>query len=379
MKFSLFLLSISTLFLLNCTQTKSSKDLNTDRIIVDVFGRKIIIADTINKVITMRSGAVRMMAYMGLIDKVGYIEGNDLKRIVPYIMAYPELKELPVIGIGNNYDPEAIAASSASMIVATNITAEEADALQVKVGKPVFCIKNGDLDSYKLDFYDSLKSLGEAFNKSSRADSIINFIEININEIKSYVPKDKKTNTTVYVGGIAYNGVQGITSTRTIYPPFTYLNVFAPADTLTQNLDSMGIGQKNLMIDTEQIIDWDVDYLFLDVAGQPLWNLELSKTYFNNLKSKKNGNIYTVLPFNWNSVNYENILCNMWFVGKTVYPTSFESTHLTHKNREIINFFYGRDIYDQVMDTRIYTNNNNGNEIPNILYKPYEKVTINVR
>jgi iron complex transport system substrate-binding protein len=303
------------------------------------------------------------MAYMGLTDKVGYIESNDLKRVVPYMIAFPELKKLPIIGAGNNYDPEALAVSGADMLISTYMNREEAEVLSAKTGKTVFCINYGDLVHYKEDFYSSLRMLGQLFDKMSKADTLISYIESTIREVENRSKMQISERPTVYIGGIAFNGVQGITSTRAQYPPFVYLNLNSPVDKLPYSLESIGMGQKNMLIDIEQIMDWNVDYMFLDASGQPMWSSELTKPAFNNLHSVIEEQIYTVLPFNWHTINYENLLCNMWFVGKILYPASFADVDVDAKCREIFSVFYGRDIYNEVKE----------------IYQPFEKINVYVK
>ncbi len=339
-------------FLFACNNPGDKTPNTTQRTVTDATGRVVSVpAGTVGKAIPMRAGALRLMLYMGLADQVGYIERNDQTRVAPYSMAYPEIKQRPVVGAGNNFDPEAVAATIADVIIATYMNTGEADALAQKTGKPVFCLNYGDLYHYKADFYKSLDALGELFHRKTRADSLTAYIETTLTEISARAKRSQRTGQSAYVGGIAYNGVQGLTSTRAQYPPFVYLHVKSPVDELPASLESIGLGQKNMLIEKEQIIRWDPDFLFLDATGKTAWTTELSHPAFAALKAQKTQQIYVVLPFNWHTINYENLLCNMWFVGKTVYPDGFGDVDITQKCREIFTVFYGRDIYDEVKAT----------------------------
>ncbi|MDZ7636496.1 MAG: hypothetical protein U5L72_19555 [Bacteroidales bacterium] len=57
--------------------------------------------------------------------------------------------------------------------------------------------------------------------------------------------------------------------------------------------------------------------------------------------------IFTVLPYNWNTTNYENLLCNVWYIGSALMPSAFGDANLAEKCREIYSFFYGTDLYDR--------------------------------
>lgn len=335
-----------TIAVISCQQTNKQTAFN--RTVTDALGRQVQVADTLKTVVTMKAGALRLMCYMGLADKIGYVEQNEKKRTVPYMMANPHLKNLEILGVGNNLDPELLAASKADVIIATYITAAEADDLEKKTRKPVFVLTYGDLVERKAEFFQSLTVLGKLFYRESRADSLIQFINTHIEDCKKRTEKFKNAAHTAYIGGIAFNGAQDITSTRVMYPPFQFLSIKNPIDSVSSSLKEIGDGQKNTKIDLEQLIHCNPDFLFLDASGQKLWAEDMKKPIFNTLKAAKNNHIYTVLPFNWHSINFENLLCNTWFIGKTVYPDAFKDVNPEAKSREIYQFFLGKDVYNDL-------------------------------
>jgi iron complex transport system substrate-binding protein len=110
-------------------------------------------------------------------------------------------------------------------------------------------------------------------------------------------------------------------------------------------------GHEVVFIDPEQIIEWDPDILFLDAAGRQIWEKELqAPSVFSMLKAVRAGEVYTVLPYNWNSTNYENLLCNIWYIGSVLMPGAFYEADVEEKCREVFHLFYGVDIYDQTID-----------------------------
>jgi iron complex transport system substrate-binding protein len=317
------------------------------RSITDAAGRKVNIPDTINSVVALRSGALRLLCYMDVAKKVDYIEGNEKRRNVPYLMANPNLKNKPVIGAGNNFDTELLATSNADLIIVTFMNTTDADKLQETIRKPVVLINYGDLKNNKENLFESLKVLGEIFHKQSRADSLIEYISQNLSEFKYRSTVKKKV--TAYIGGVAYRGAHGISSTEPGYPPFTFLSIENVASSLEEVVSSPLADQENAFIDIEQLLIWNPDYLFLDAAGKSLWKKEVNDDILNeNLVAFKYGKVYSVLPYNWYTTNYENILCNSWFIGKVVYPESFSDIDLESKCRDIYSFFLGDDVYDEM-------------------------------
>lgn len=343
----LWLLSVSIAMFTACNN--AGKEVARERELTDALGRIVKVPDTVRSVYPLRAGALRLICYLQAGEKVSHIELNEQKRTVPYLMANPYLKDLPILGVGNNVEPENLAVSTVDLVIATYMTRAEADALQQKSGKPVFVVAYGDLVDLKQDFYHGLKLLGAILHKTERADSLINFIESHLIDFGKRIPPTESGNRpTAYIGGIAFNGAQGIRSTRVQYPPFKYLAVNSPVDKVVSPREAIGNGQKNTLLDAEQLLRWNPDYIFLDAAGKSIWQEEIKRPRYGVLSSLKNGKMFTVLPFNWHTINYENLLCNSWFIGKTLYPENFTDVEVETKARDIVRYFYGADIYEQM-------------------------------
>ncbi len=344
------LLFVFSGWLLACSAGAEQKESSTKEV-TDALGRKVAVPVAISKIYPLRAGALRLICYLQSVDKVAYVELNEKKRTVPYLMAYPGLRDLTVLGVGNNVDPEHLAISDVDIVIATYMSAQEADALQHKSGKPVFVVNYGDLVDMKHDFYRGIRSLGTLLDKPERADSLVRFIEGDLDELDQRIQNRNRSNPTAYIGGIAFNGAQGITSTRVRYPSFYYLGIESPVDSVAALQEAIGAGQKNTLLDAEQLLAWDPVYIFLDAAGRDIWQHELTRPAFQALTARREGHVFTVLPFNWHTINYENLLCNTWFIGKTLYPDAFADVSIEEKSREIIRYFYSVDIFDEVRKT----------------------------
>jgi iron complex transport system substrate-binding protein len=342
----IYFLAITLILIFASCAPSPSKSDGKKREVTDAFGRKVIVRDTIRDIITMKAGALRMICYMGVQNKVKYIEKNDVTRKVPYMMANPQLRNLEILGVGNNFDTESLAMSTADIVIATYMTTAEADDLQIKINKPVFLLNYGDMGTNIEKIYGSLNALGTLFYKSQRADSLNNFIKETQENLKERTKNIK--NTSAYIGGIAFNGAHGITSTRAQYPPFDFLGTHNYVDDINGSLQSIGDGQKNMPIDPEQILLWNPEFLFLDVAGAEIWSKEIKEPIYAKLKGLEKNQVFSVLPFNWHSINYENLLCNAWFIGKTMYPESFADIDVEIESRKIYRFFLGQDVYDHM-------------------------------
>jgi len=319
--------------------------------VTDALGREIKVPENIENIVTLRAGALRLVCYLQSADRVAYVEQNEKKRVVGYLMANPSLRSLPVMGVGNSIDPELLAVSNADVVIVTYMTAQEADALQQKSGKPVFVVSYGDMVDLKQEFYNGLTFLGKLLKKQERADSLIRYIERNIEDWTARSATAGRDPVSAYLGGVAFNGAHGLASTRVRYPPFYYLGIRNPADAVSAGYGGIGSGQKNMLLDVEQVLHWNTPYIFLDAAGKNIWQQELTQPVFQKLSAFKNGHIYTVLPFNWHTINFENLICNTWFIGKTLYPQAFNDIDIEEKARETLLFFYGIDIFTELKNT----------------------------
>ncbi|MFN2336774.1 MAG: ABC transporter substrate-binding protein [Bacteroidales bacterium] len=334
------------------------------RRITDYTGRTVTIPDTVHSVIALKSGTMRLLAYMGVTGMVSHIEGIEQRRNVPYLFANPHLRSLPVIGAGKHYDAELLAAAGSDLIIATFMSPQEADRLQRLTGKPVILLDYGDLGERRDALYFTITLLGDIFRLPERADSIISYFENTIDECAFRASRAAEPQRTAYVGGVAYNGAHGLTSTEPDYPPFNMLAINNVADEPQLKNDKSEPGHVVIFIDPEQLIEWDPDVIFLDAAGRQIWQEELTTGIMSNsLSAFRSGEVYTVLPYNWNTTNYENILCNVWYIGSTLMPSAFGDADIVEKCREIYSFFYGTDIYDKVYE----------------YYRPFERLGVTVQ
>jgi len=329
----------------------SSRQPHEGRLITDSAGRQVTVPDTVKSVIALKSGTLRLLSYMKVTHLVSHIEGSEQRRNVLYLFANPHLRELPPIGAGNNYDTELLAAAAPDLILATFMSPREADRLEQLTRRPVVLLEYGDLGARRTKLYGTLTLLGRIFHREERADTLISYIETTIEECSRRAAAATEEPCSAYIGGVAYNGAHGITSTEPDYPPFAMLSVYNVAAGLGLRVNGDAPGHEVVFIDPEQLIQWNPDILFLDAAGSRIWQEELAApSVFSPLKALREGKAYTVLPYNWNTTNYENLLCNAWYIGSLLMPSAFGDVDAGQRGREVMQLLYGADIYDKAVD-----------------------------
>lgn len=340
---------IFLMLITGCRHEQSAGD-NRQRKTTDMLGREVAIPNTIEKIVALNAGMLRLICWMDATDKVCGVEYNERRRHVPYLFAYPELREKPVIGTGNMPEPELLLSVAPDVIFSTYISKTHADELQARTGIPVLAVRYGNLDDEKDTLFRALEYIGKILNKSDRADFLVNYIQKNIQDIEkrtasvadSLIPE-------VYVGGIAYRGSHGITSTEPRYPPFRFLHAKNVAGSLDAVMTSERDVLTNAFIDKEQLIKWNPEYIFLDMSSTAYSGSGLNAEWVSVLSAVKNENIFTVYPYNWYTINYSTILVNAWFIGKVLYPEQFSDIDPETKGRDIYKNILGKDVYDEMV------------------------------
>ena len=319
-------------------------------IIEDMLGRKVTVPVEVERIVGVRSGALRQLVYMDAIDMIIGIEDGERRGTKPYITAHPQLQNLPVIGPNMGGDAEMLANAHPDVIFSAYTTIAEADDLQKKTGIPVIALECPEIATPARDsLYASLRLIGKILHKEARADSLIAYMSGLIQELDLRTSNiGDKERPSVYVGGVSYSGAKNIASTQPFYPPFIFTNSRNVTSMLNERLVSHVRGT---YIDIEQLLLWNPDVIFLDESGINLVRNDLKQggALYGGLKAVQNNRTYTVMPYNNYAVNYELVLINSWFVGKVLYPDAFADIDVKAKANEILEMFLGKPIFDELV------------------------------
>ncbi len=328
------------------------------RQITDATGRTIDIPGKVEHIICSGSGCLRLATYLGaqgLVVGVDDIEKrNSQFDARPYAFANPQFKTLPVFGGFRGRDiPEKIITMPTlpQVIFKTNGSAGyDPVKLSQKTGIPVISLEYGDLLDNRQNFYNALTLMGKVLDRKERAGELISFFEREISELQHRtrdIPNARKK--TCFVGGIAFKGPHGFSSTEPGYPPFEFINarnIARPGSNETK------VRQSNFS--KEKILTMDPEALFLDLSTLQmgddqggLYELKYDPVY-QDLTAVKNGEVYGVLPYNWYTQNFGSILADAWFMGKILYPDQFADIVPEAKADEIYGFLLSKPLFQQM-------------------------------
>lgn len=329
-----------TIFMLAACQQSATQNSPTIEI-CDMLGRKVQVPEKVERVVGLRAGALRLLTYMDATNLIVGVEEGEIQYPKPYTNAHCGLKKLPSIGPIMGGDAEMILSVKPDVIFISYTTIGDADALQKKTGVPVLAIDLTEIATAADTLFASIRLIGKVLNRSGRADSLINYIKNSIEELNERtrpIPFDEKP--SVYVGGISYSGAHGLRSTHAYFPPFVFVNANNVASAISKKLVSH---VKGTFIDTEQLLVWNPDLIFIDQAGMEMVQNDWQTGWYDNLNAKQRENVFTLLPYNNYATNYELVLMNAWITGKIIYPEYFADIDLNEKNNEISQWFLKSD------------------------------------
>ena len=328
--------------------------------ITDGFGRMVTVPSNPAEVVCSGSGALRYLVYLQGQDLVVGVDDIEKKDQAiegrPYALVYGQrFKSLPLIGeFRGNDDPEKIVGIGPEIVFKTGSTgtaystsAADADKLQEKTGIAVVAFPYGGLrdDNEKAEMFGALRVMGGTIGKEDRAEEVIAYIESTLADLENRtgdIPESEQK--TVYIGGISYAGAHGIISTEPAYPPFLWVHA--------KNV-ATGMGVAHADVSKEALVDWDPEYIFIDVGtaqiedGGALGELK-NDPALGGLTAVRNDRVYGVLPYNFYSTNYESVLADAYFIGKTLYPDRFPDIDPQQKADEITRFFVGKPVFSEL-------------------------------
>lgn len=339
------------------TETTTTTDTATDsptqeqsQTITDMAGRTVEVPTTVDSVIGLGSGGLRLLTYVGATEDVVGVEqletSNQKRPYRPYIHANPALQDVTPIGSRKSPDRELLLQQDPDVIFWAWAKGGDATNLQTRLDIPVVVIRPGDITpGLREDFFRSLELIGTVTGRSEAAADLTAYTEEAIADLGSRtedVPDEERP--TTYVGYVG-RGKHGFPYTQPVYPPFDFVNADNVAGDVSEDLKKKK-GAARVTVDPEQIIEWDPSYVFIDVGTESYD--ALGEPEYESIDAIQNGNVYSVLPTRDYSINFGTALADAYYVGTVLYPDRFEDVDPAGKADEIYETFCGAPVYESV-------------------------------
>ena len=324
---------------------RSRPESGAGRMVIDLAGREVSVPGEVERLVALGPGALRLVAYLGATDRIVGIEDME-KRMARdlYVRPYARVLDeaflaLPVVGTGGPGalpDPEKALMCRPDLIVAVGIDPGQLDNIQAKTSVPALYLSYGELGVWREEARRSLSLLGEVLGKGERAAAINEYVALLEQDLERRTADiDESDRPSAYVGGISQKGSHGLTSTEAGYPPARMVGARNLAD---------GLGKSgHFFVDKEQILVWDPDFIFVDVASRLILDqdFERNREFYRLLSASRSSRVLSLLPYNYYNTNIELALLNAYFVGKSLYRERFSDISMEEKAREIMDTFLG--------------------------------------
>lgn len=316
------------------------------RTVQDLAGRTVTLPASVERVVAIGPGALRLVVYLGAADRVVGIEDMELRMSRdPWLRPYAGVLDekffrLPVVGPGGPGrlpDIERILLCRPDAIVTVSMDPAQVEHLQAKTGIPVVHLSYGGLGVWREQAQTSLTILGEVLGRQQRAGEVNAFIADRQRDLRERAhPAPDREPPAAYFAGLSIKGSQGWTSTEAGYPPGKMANARNVADTLGRT--------GHLFVDREQILLWNPDFLFVDVSSREILaqDFERDRAFYRLLQAVGAGRVRSLLPYNYYNTNIELALLNAWYIAKCLYPAQFGDLDIAAKAEEVFAFFFGR-------------------------------------
>ncbi len=333
----LFALILCAMLLLSAC---AGPGLSGERILEDAIFREVPVPKNVERIVCVGVGALRYTCYMGCADLVVGVEDCEVEPVISRLYNFVNIekfKNKPIIGGNGKPNAEAIIAADPQVIILSASAGVDAEDLQSKTGIPVFVIPGSDglLDGKA---YQTIQLLGLLLGKQQRAQELAAYLsglEKDLRDRSATVADSDKP--SVYVGGVSYKGHHGFEGTEAGYGPLALIGARNLADTVGRT------GAFNM--DTEQVLAWDPDVIFLDFNGMSLINDDYQKNpeFYNSLSAVQNGRVYSQISFRSNATNLETALADAYYAATVLYPDAFADVDLNAKVSEIYTMLLGVD------------------------------------
>ena len=350
-----FLATLTVLFTIFATPLNAQDS----RTITDMLGRQSTIPAQVDRVICSGSGCLRLLTYLQAHNRIVAVDSIEVHGSPidarPYAIANPQFKDYPIFGEFRGQDsPELIAGLDPQpQVIFKTFAARDGDPdqLQTKTGIPVIALEYGNLTYGREKLNASLELIGKVMGVQERAAAVIGFfdaLEADLLARTADVPEDRRP--TTYIGGLGQRGPHGFQSTEPSFAPFTFTrakNVAAPLSTPEQRASHATVSK-------EQIVIWDPEIIFIDVATMrldggvnALDQLRIDPAY-QTLSAVHAGRIYGLFPYNSYTQNYESIFANAYYVGQVLSRDRFTDVDPMAKAEEIAIFLNGGPAFEQM-------------------------------
>jgi len=358
------LLSIFVIVLVFCTVCTVFVGCNTDKntatdtiTVTDAIGREIKVPANASKIVCIGAGALRLYSYVGDVKKLLAVEEIEGSRTTARIAqrAYQIANEdlfAKLIADGKTagaggpqaqiLNTERLAELAPDLIFSClSLSEEQLIAGEQAIGCPIVTLRYGNEKAFSNELITSLKVIGKAVNRETRANKLCDYINTLKQELASYRSDESES---VYLACNSNWGVKGFLSTAKNYPLFTVSGI-------KNVLDNGEFALTDGYADLEAVVNSGADKIILDAGGLETFKGEYTEANgtlapaLEAFDAFKNKEVYLIMPNNAYDANVETYFINAFYCVNVAYGKNID---IEKKANEITKEFLGKELYDEI-------------------------------
>lgn len=310
----------------------------TEKTITDARGRTVTVPNSVDKVVCLSAGSVRLVSYVAGVDRIVGIDSMDAKAsgspanyyFATYRCAF-DIESLT--NVGSEENQKAIMETGAQVIITSKEDVGVLNTLQEQTGIPVVAVNaEGNVTVSDDTFRQNIRIVSKVMGTEKRGEDLIKGADNILAELNGYASKVTQKDRT-YIGGMFYMMKGGLTMTTGLYLPFTLGGA-------TNAMPDTNKGNP-YQTDIKGISESDAKYMFIDCMtnNSSKTMFEENKETLSVLDAVKNGDIYSLFAYKYYGTNWESELYNAYYIGSLLHPDIYKYD-VTEKVNMVLNLFY---------------------------------------
>ena len=351
---------------------------------VDLAGEPINVTGPVDRIACIGTGALRMITYAGLQDKLVCIERTDTLKVSdddkqgrtekdlikkPYAYVNREAftnlaKENKISSKGGGpnpvVDPVVLASFNPQVVFCTYNDEQALSKLRNDLAAFNIPLVKIFIDTdiahpvARENIRKSFEIIGKIGGVEERCAEIVKMIDDTFDDLDKRTKDIKKDERpTAYVGAISYRGNHGLDWTYANFSCLQAINTKGIVDNLGGDQGKIPAGAYPISL--EYVVKQNPTYVFVDISnwGSVKGMSDQAKNAIKQIPAVKNSNaeksyVHSIISYNYYSTNIEYALANAYYMGKVMYPEQFSDVDIIKKVNELTTFFDGAELYEDM-------------------------------
>jgi iron complex transport system substrate-binding protein len=340
-----FTIIIVMVFLLAGCGSINETESNTERKVVDMAGREVVIPKKINKLYS--TGPIGTITIYTLApDKLaGW--NYDLRPLEKkYILS--KYHDLPVLGKfrvkGGSGNIEEILKVNPDIVISMGDISEryisDAEKIQEQLNIPVLMV-DGSLENQD----EAYKFLGKIINEEEKAEELAAYCEKTIFQVKELSSKiEEEDKVRLYYA----EGIKGLETEPKGTIHSEVIDMVGSENVVSGSIDA---GVRRVQVSKEQILKWNPDVIIVSSDSDMThraYNTILNSESWEKIKAVKNNEVYEVpyMPYDWiNRPPSVTRMIGIKWLGNILYPEIYDY-NINTEIKEFFNKFYHLELED---------------------------------